>query len=264
MGKDRAWALKKVKESVRQALAAGVARVAVGLEDASRSDISFVREVGQVAMEAGAFRLRLADTVGVCAPGDILMLLESMAGLNIELAVHCHNDFGMATANTITALDNGAVWGDATLLGLGERAGNSRLEEILAFLVLQKKTGKYDLAGLPALSRMVARECGLSIAGSRPIIGSDLFTCETGIHVHGIMADPSTYEPFDPEVLGASRTLLVGAQAGRRSVLATLTRLGIPTPNKPDLARITRKVRALAASRKCSLEDHEIMALLNS
>ncbi len=262
MGKNKEWAIEKVKECVEQALAEGVEKVAVGLEDASRSDSNFIREVAEIAEEAGAFRLRLADTVGVCTPSDIVVMLESLSGVDMELAVHCHNDFGMATANTITALDNGAAWGDATLLGLGERAGNSRLEEILAFLVLRKGAGKYDLSGLPALSRMVAEECGVAIPGARPIIGSALFTCETGLHVHGIMADPSTYEPFDPEVFGASRKLLVGAQAGRRSVLATLVRLGLPTPDKPGLTRLTRKVRSLAALRKRSLADHEIKDLV--
>jgi len=198
LGKDRGWAVKQLKQSIQQALAAGVPRVAVGLEDASRADTVFVRELAQAAEEAGAFRLRLADTVGICTPSTIARLLDEMSGVKLELGVHCHNDFGMATANTVTALEHGAVWGDVTLLGLGERAGNSRLEEVLAFLVLQKKTGDYDLAGLPGLSRMVARECGQDISLSRPIIGTNLFSCETGIHLQGIVADPATYEPFDP------------------------------------------------------------------
>lgn len=264
LGKDRKWALKQVRQSIKQALAAGIPRVALGLEDASRSDIAFIRELARTAEEAGAFRLRLADTVGICTPATITGLLDSMSGLKLELGVHCHNDFGMATANTITAMESGALWGDVTLLGLGERAGNSRLEEVLAFFVLQRNTGSYNLAGLSDLSRMVAREIGQKIPVSRPIIGARLFSCETGIHLQGIMADPATYEPFDPEIVGATRTLLIGRQAGRRSIAATLHRLGLPTPDEPCLRCLTRRIRALATSRGHSLNDHDIIKLLNS
>ena len=262
LGKDRKWALQQLKKSIQQALAAGVPRVALGLEDASRADRTFVRELAQAAEEAGAFRLRLADTVGICSPTTIVQLLDEMSGLKMELGVHCHNDFGMATANTIAALESGALWGDVTLLGLGERAGNSRLEEVLAFLTLQKKAGFYNLSGLPDLCRMVARESGQEVPLSRPIIGANLFSCETGIHLQGIMADPATYEPFNPEIVGASRTLLIGRQAGRRSVAATLSRLGLPIPDESGLIRLTQRIRSLAASRKHSLSDQEIIDLL--
>ncbi|MBU1232482.1 MAG: hypothetical protein KKD01_12635 [Proteobacteria bacterium] len=261
LGKDREWAVQRLRQSISQALAAGVPRVAVGLEDASRAEPQFVLELARAAEEAGAFRLRLADTVGICTPSSIIRLLEGFDGLRLELGIHCHNDFGMATANTITGLDHGAVWGDVTLLGLGERAGNSRLEEVLAFLTLQKKTGAYNLNGLPELSRMVARESGQEIAPSRPIIGENLFCCETGIHLQGIMADPATYEPFDPELIGARRTLLIGRKAGRRSIAATLCRLGLPRIDEAGLACLTRRVRSLAAAHERSLADHEIRQL---
>lgn len=261
LGKNRKWAVKRLKYSIRQALDAGVSRVAVGLEDASRAEPEYVRELARVAEEAGAFRLRLADTVGICTPSTIIRLLDGLDGLGMELGIHCHNDFGMATANTITGLDHGAVWGDVTLLGLGERAGNSRLEEVLAFLTLHKKSGSYDLSGMPELSRMVAKESGLEIAPSCPIIGENLFCCETGIHLQGIMADPATYEPFDPELVGARRTLLIGRKAGRRSIGATLGRLGLPGIDEAGLAHLTRRVRSLAVEYERSLADHEIRQL---
>jgi homocitrate synthase NifV len=99
---------------------------------------------------------------------------------------------------------------------------------------------------------------------SRPIIGANLFSCETGIHLQGIMADPATYEPFNPAIVGASRTLLIGRQAGRRSVAATLSRLGLPIPDESGLTHFTQRIRSLAASRKRSLSDCEIIDLLNS
>ena len=264
LGKDRRWALRQLRKSIKQALAAGVPKVALGLEDASRADIGFVLELARAAEEAGAFRLRLADTVGICSPTDIARLLEKMSGLEMELGVHCHNDFGMATANTITGLENGALWGDATLLGLGERAGNCRLEEVLAFITLQKKTGTYNITAVSDLSRMVAQECRQEIPLTRPVIGANLFSCETGIHLQGIMADPVTYEPFDPESVGAKRTLLIGPQAGRRSICATLSRLGMTLPDEPGLVHLTRRVRSLAVSLQRPLSDREIIGLLGS
>ncbi len=262
LGKDRGWAVKRLRHSIRQALDAGIPKVAVGLEDASRAEPEYLRVLAQVAEEAGAFRLRLADTVGICTPSSIVQLLDGLDGLGIELGIHCHNDFGMATANTITGLDHGAAWGDVTLLGLGERAGNSRLEEVLAFFTLHKKTGEYDLSGLPELSKMVAKESGQEIASSSPIIGENLFSCETGIHLQGIMADPATYEPFDPRLVGASRTLLIGRKAGRRSIIATLARLGLPSLDESALSRLTRRVRSLAVDQQRALADHEIRRLV--
>ena len=261
LGKNRQWALKRLRRSIQQALDAGVPGVAVGLEDASRADPEYARELALVAEEAGAFRLRLADTVGICTPGSVIRLLEVFDGVKMELGVHCHNDFGMATANTITGLEHGAVWGDVTLLGLGERAGNSRLEEVLAFLALQKDRESYDLQGLPDLSRMVAEESGHEISPSCPIIGENLFSCDTGIHLQGLMADPATYEPFDPRLVGASRNLLIGSKAGRRSIVATLARLGLPLPDESGLTRLTRRIRSLAVEEKRSLDDQEIREL---
>ncbi|MBU0944754.1 MAG: hypothetical protein KJ804_08490 [Proteobacteria bacterium] len=261
LGKDRKWALKRLRRSIGQALAAGVPKVSVGLEDVSRADLEYARELAQVAEEAGAFRLRLADTVGICTPSSMMRLLDGFKGLTMEMGVHCHNDFGMATANTITGLDHSALWGDVTLLGLGERAGNSRLEEVLTFLTVEKNSGSYDLKGLPELSRMVAEESGQEISPSCPIIGKNIFSCETGIHLQGIMADPATYEPFDPELIGARRSLLIGRKAGRRSIAATLGRLGLPAPDKSGLTRLTRRIRSLAVEEERALADHEIREL---
>ncbi len=261
LGKDRKWAVKTLRQSIKQALTVGIAKVAVGLEDASRAEPDFIIELARAAETAGAFRLRLADTVGICTPSSITQLLESLDETGLELGVHCHNDFGMATANTITALEHVAEWGDVTLLGLGERAGNSRLEEVLAFFVLQNTSTAYNLTGLPELSRQVAGEINFPIAPTRPIIGKDLFSCETGLHLQGLMADPATYEPFAPEFVGARRRLLIGRQAGRRSIAATLGRLGLPRPDEKNLTRLTRQVRSLAAMLDRPLGDHEIIQI---
>ncbi len=262
LGKSRKWAVRTLRSAIDIAQGAGVARVSVGLEDASRADPEFIAELAAVAMEAGAFRLRLADTVGVATPAGITAMLAPLSDTDLELGVHCHNDFGMATANTITAFEQGALWGDVTILGLGERAGNSRLEEVLAYLVLRQQRDDYSLDGLLDVSRQLAAYIKQPLSPSRPIIGDGIFTCETGIHLQGLLADPATYEPFDPDRIGAKRQLLMGAKTGKHGVLAALKRLGESPPEPALLTRLTREVRSLAAGRSCFLGDRELAMLL--
>ena len=261
LGKNRDWAVRLLQQSIKTALKAGIPRIAVGLEDATRAESDFVRQLAQAAYSAGAFRLRLADTVGIADPTKIMTMLSCFKGINMELGVHCHNDFGMATANSITGLEHGATWADVTILGLGERAGNSRLEEVLSYLVFQKKTGKYNPAGLRELSDYVARKTAKEISPTRPILGSKLFTCESGIHLQGLMADPATYEPYDPEFVGHRRKILIGSKSGRRSIAATLKRLGLPRLEDATLTLVTKRIRSHAGKRKRPLDDHEIVRL---
>ncbi len=260
LGRDRKWAAARLRKSLNTASRAGIRKLAVGLEDASRADGDFLRILAGIAEENGAFRLRLADTVGIATPMTMIRMVEPLLGMDLEIGVHCHNDFGMATANTITALEHGALWGDATILGLGERAGNSRLEELISFLALQ--SGKpYNLEGLRRLSAFVAEQSGRRICPARPILGSEIFACETGIHLHGLMTDPTTYEPFAPEKVGLTRKLAVGRKAGRRSIALTLERLGIARLDEICLAGLTGKIRNEAAKKQRSLSDVEIISL---
>ena len=261
LNKSRAWVLERLTHSIKQALDLGVDKVALGLEDATRADPGFVKNIIHAAREAGAFRVRLADTVGIATPASLTRLLRGLGHVGVELGVHCHNDFGMATANTITAFEQGVRWGDVTILGLGERAGNSRLEEILAYLVLRTGAVRYRLAGLRELSTFTAKRLGRRIPAGQPIIGQDLFHCETGLHLLGLMAEPATYEPFDPQLVGARRKLQIGAKAGRRSIAATLKRLDLPCPDETALRELTRRVRKLGTEYHRPLSDYEIIRL---
>lgn len=260
IGKDRKWAMTRLRASLHFAAEEGANKIAVGLEDASRADTDFLFCLGKIAGQNGAFRLRLADTVGVASPLDIIRLMDELAGIGMELGLHCHNDFGMATANTITGMGMGAKWVDATILGLGERAGNGRLEEIISYLVLQKGR-HYNLTGLASLSRYVASQVGRQIGPARPILGEEIFACETGLHLQGLMADPATYEPFPPEKLGKKRKIYIGQKAGRRSIAATLMRLGLSHPDEENLTNLTRNIRRMAFSQQRALTDHEITDL---
>ncbi|MEN8141831.1 MAG: hypothetical protein ABFR97_11485, partial [Thermodesulfobacteriota bacterium] len=260
LGKNRNWVTEKLRSSLKAAREAGFSKIGVGLEDASRADLDFIRKLAEIGVSGGAFRLRLADTVGIASPLDISRMLTALAGLKLELALHCHNDFGMATANSLTGLALGAKWADATILGLGERAGNSRLEELVSYLTL-RKDHHYNLEALSPLSNYVASRASRKIGPARPILGAEIFTCETGLHLQGLMADPTTYEPFAPEKLGRKRIIKIGQKAGRRCIAATLVRLGLVVLDERNLTKITRHVRKKAASRQGALTDHEILTL---
>jgi homocitrate synthase NifV len=228
LGKDRAWVLDRLACSVRQALALGIPFISVGLEDASRADSAFVIEAAKIAAQNSAGRIRLADTVGICSPGTMAALVKTVKKtLRIKTGVHCHNDFGMATANSIAALEAGADCLDAAVLGLGERTGCCRLEEAVGYLALVLEQRHYQTEDLPALCRCVAEAAGRTIPASHPLVGKEIFTCETGLHQHGLAVNPATYEPYPPERVKSGRTLRFGGKTGRKAVLLHLQKLGV-------------------------------------
>ncbi len=242
--RDRAWVLRTVAASIHRARSLGMERVALGLEDGSRADQDFLLQVAETAATSGAFRVRLADTVGICSPGAITALVRKLRGtVDIDIGVHCHNDFGMATANSIAALEAGAAWLDATVLGIGERAGNCRLEEVIGFLALQQGSNRYRPEQLPSLCRLLAGAAGLTIAGNHPLVGRELFTCETGLHQHGLAVNPATYEPYDPGRVGAQRQLLFGLKTGTRAIHLQLASQGIELSQR-QLQHLVSSVRA--------------------
>lgn len=261
LGKDRAWALATATEAICLGRSLGINKIALGLEDGSRADPAFLAGVATVAREAGAFRIRLADTVGIADPALIAKLVQVLDNHGLEVAVHCHNDFGMATANTIHAFRAGALWGDVTILGLGERAGNSRLEEVMAYLALQKGEEKYKVAEVVKLCRQVAKESGRLIPSHQPLLGAAIFACQSGLHQQGLLADPATYEPFAPELVGTKRKLLMATGSGRHGLAATLERLELPRLNDGDLHHLWQRMRAKASALRRPLRDQELYQL---
>jgi len=242
--KDRSWARKMLARSVRQALSLGIPALSVGLEDASRAELGFVLELAMIAEANGAGRVRLADTVGICTPGSMAALARAVKGaVSLPVGVHCHNDFGMATANSIAALEAGASSLDAAVLGLGERAGCCRLEEAAGYLALVQGCRKYKPEHLPALCQTVAEASGRSIAASHPIVGAEIFTCETGLHQHGLSVCPATYEPYPPERVGGRRSLRYGSKTGFRAVALQLEKQGLRL-DEHEIRQLTRQVRA--------------------
>ncbi len=262
LGKDRGWALATMCSAMNFAGERGMT-LSIGFEDASRSDRRFLMKMVRVAEQLGAVRIRLADTVGIASPGQMARLVTDLGkGLTTShLAVHTHNDFGMATANAVAALEAGARSVDTVVLGLGERTGCARLEEIVAYLSLIKGDTRLQTGQLKPLARYVAEITGRSIEGNRPIVGEDIFTCETGLHLQGLRNDPRTYEPFAPEKVGAERKLLLGPKCGRRAIIAHLKGLDHTlVKNLPENA--VQRVRAEATALRRPLSDLEVRRLL--
>ena len=225
---DRAWLLRELPKYIGAALSLGL-EVGLGCEDASRADMNFLCALAETAERAGARRLRFADTLGVLEPFatfERIGTLRRNSGLEIEM--HAHDDMGLATANTLAACKAGATHVNTTVNGLGERAGNAPLEEVV--LGLNKLHGietGVDLKGFPALSSVVASASGRAVPWQKSVVGAGAFTHEAGIHVDGLLKHPENYQGFDPQEVGQSHRIVLGKHSGSRAVQVVYAGLGI-------------------------------------
>jgi len=214
-------------------------------EDASRADLDYLIGLYIAGIEAGADRLAFCDTVGVLVPEVTAQIFSRLSQLDAPVSIHCHNDFGMATANTVAALRSGACQAHVTVNGIGERAGNASLEEVVMTLEsLYKIDTGIKCQDIYQLSRTVSRLTALPLAPNKAIVGENAFTHEAGIHVHGLLADTSTYEPIHPESVGRKRRIVLGKHAGRSSVELALREFGL-TVSENQLAQIVARVKEL-------------------
>jgi homocitrate synthase NifV len=228
LGKDRAWVLAAIGRYVDRAADAG-ATVSVGFEDASRAAPDFLVRAAQVAQGRGAVRVRYADTLGLLEPfsthGRIARLRQE---IDIDIEMHAHNDLGLATANTLAALRAGATHASTTVNGLGERAGNAALEEVvMAARHLHGVDCGIDTTALRGISQLVAAASGRPVAAGKSIVGDAVFTHESGIHVDGLLKDRGNYEAFRPEELGRAHRLVLGKHSGSHGVRSAYARLGM-------------------------------------
>lgn len=259
--RDRDWVVAILEEAVRRARRHRMGFISLGLEDATRADPVFLDKIVRKAEMAGVDRLRVADTVGTACPQDIAKLIRRLKkGTSMQVGVHMHNDFGMATANSLAALDAGADWADVTILGLGERAGNARLEELAGYMAL-KRNRHYHVKEIVKLCSTVEKMTGRNVSPHHPVIGDDIFTCETGLHLQGLVRDPSTYEPFEPTSIGARRRLLFGEKVGRRVVMDRLASLGCEA-TEHKLGDMVNSVKDHASRLGRPLAEHEVADLL--
>jgi homocitrate synthase NifV len=250
--KPAAWVFEQLERLIPQALAT-FSFVSIGLQDASRAELAFLRELTAAISSLGAHRVRLADTVGVWSPDQAASCVRELraAADGLQLGVHAHNDLGMATANSLAVLAAGADSVDVTVLGLGERAGNAALEEVV---MAARVAGGMDLGidtrALTGLCRLVADSAGEPIARRKPIVGGAAFEHESGIHVHAMHRDRRSYEPFPADDIGGAGTRFVlGKHSGVAAVRWALIQRGLQPPDDATAARLLRLLRRTAAGR---------------
>ncbi|MEL6229860.1 MAG: homocitrate synthase [Cyanobacteria bacterium J06627_3] len=238
--------------------------VSVGGEDSSRADETFLLEAAQFAQENGAFRFRFCDTVGILDPFSTFEKVKKLtAALAIPVEMHTHNDLGLATANALAGVRAGAASINTTVNGLGERAGNAALEEVVMALrqIYGFKTN-IQTERLLELSRFVAKTVNCPVPPWKAIVGANTFAHESGIHAHGVLNNPSTYEPFDPKDVGWQRRFVVGKHSGRHLLRQILQNYGIQL-DASSSQRLLNAVRDLSTQLKRSLTIDELLTLVS-
>jgi len=258
---SREWVLEQVVKAVEFAKKEGL-YVSANAEDASRSDMGFLVEYARAVKQAGADRLRYCDTVGIMDPfGTLEHIATIKKEVDIDVEMHTHNDFGMATANALAGVKAGANWVGVTVIGLGERAGNSALEEVVMSL---KHLYDFDLGFKTEMFREVAeyvsRASGRELPAWKAIVGSNMFAHESGIHADGAMKNPKTYEAFTPEEVGLERQIVVGKHSGTASLKAKFAEYGIHLSDH-KAQELLAKVRSYCVSMKRPLFDKELVYL---
>ncbi|MBE9053008.1 homocitrate synthase [Nostocales cyanobacterium LEGE 11386] len=253
--------LQKLRDSMSFALDHGLF-ISVGGEDSSRADEQFLFDVALYAQECGASRFRFCDTVGILDPFTTYTKVKKLVtALSIPVEMHTHNDFGLATANTLAGIKAGSLSVNTTVNGLGERAGNAALEEVVMALKRIYNTDiGIDTSRLLEISRLVASASGYNVHPWKAIVGENTFVHESGIHAHGVLQNPNTYEPFAPEEVGWERRLVVGKHSGRHLLSNLLQQHGIFLDPEATQS-VLDAVRLESVEKKRSLTTQELLYL---
>ncbi len=257
--KSRQWVLDSVQKAVDFAKKKKL-YVSVNAEDGSRADLEFLIKFAQNAKDCGADRLRFCDTLGILDPFETFQVIKTIINeVDIEIEMHTHDDFGMATANALAGIKAGANWINTTVNGLGERAGNAALEEVVMAL---KHISKDDLGFKTSmfrdLSEYVARASARTIPAWKSIVGTNVFAHESGIHADGVLKNPLNYEAFSPDEVGLERQLVVGKHSGTASIVAKFKEYGIELTDE-DATAVLKEVRSTAVGMKRALFDKELV-----
>ena len=265
----RAEALDHAAESVRLARTF-CDDVEFSAEDATRTDPDFLVEIVTIAVQAGATTINIPDTVGYTTPEEYAatfrMLIEKVPGAkSVIFSTHCHDDLGMAVANTLAGIQAGARQVECTITGIGERAGNAALEEIAAALMVRRDklpyTNNIKMEKLYPTSKTLAEFISFGCSPNKAVVGANAFAHESGIHQHGVMANPLTYEIMTPESVGVpANNMVLGKHSGRRLLEQRLTELG-HTLTRSQLDEVYHRFTELA-DRKKSIYDQDLLGLL--
>ena len=256
---SREWVIENMVKATEFAKKNGL-YVSVNGEDASRADEDFLIEFIEAAKQAGADRFRFCDTVGVMDPFTIRNKIERIYNkTKFDIEMHTHNDFGMATANAIGGVLGGANYVGVTVNGLGERAGNAALEEVLMSLIhVLKCHSNIDTRRFKELSEYVSRASGRELPAWKAIVGSNMFRHESGIHADGALKDPKNYEAFDPSEVGLERQIVIGKHSGRAAVVNKFREYDIELDDEVA-SRVLDVVRSTSVKLKRSLFDKELV-----
>jgi 2-isopropylmalate synthase len=239
-------------------------------EDATRSEVEFLCKVLEVAIEAGATTLNIPDTVGYSTPGDFGELIRAIRSRvkgveNVVISVHCHNDLGLAVANSLAGVEAGARQVECTVNGIGERAGNAALEEVVMSMYVRNDRLPFE-SGIKrdeiySASRMLSEIIGFQVQPNKAIVGRNAFAHEAGIHQHGVISNPLCYEIMTPESVGVpANHLVLGKHSGRHALLMRYEELGFPL-TKQELQAAYERFTQLA-DRKKKIYDQDLLSLL--
>jgi methanogen homocitrate synthase len=235
--------------------------VRFGAEDASRTELPVLLDIYRQAAERRASYVTFADTTGCLTPLETATIMKELVpNTPVPIAIHGHNDLGCATANTIIAAELGAFQLHTTVNGLGERAGNARLEEVLVNIVLKGGITRYDLTQVPALSENVQKYTGIMMPATKPVVGANAFAHESGIHIAAILEDPHTYEFIPPELLGLERKFILGKHTGKRALTHILSSVGYHLPEE-QVVRVLDEIKGRSEG-KCRITPQVLAEII--
>ena len=259
--KSREWVLENMYNAVSYAKKNGL-YISVNGEDASRADVDFLIEFINLAKEAGADRFRYCDTVGVMEPFTLRETIEKIhKATNFDIEMHTHNDFGMATANAIAGIVGGANHIGVTVNGLGERAGNAALEEvIMALKFVYGYETNIDTTKFREISKYVSQASGRALPPWKARVGTNMFRHESGIHADGAMKNPKNYEAFDPSEVGLERQIVIGKHSGKAAIINKFKEYGIEL-SPIESENMLELVRQTSVRMKRNLFDKELVEI---
>ncbi|MEM2972253.1 MAG: 2-isopropylmalate synthase [Candidatus Bathyarchaeia archaeon] len=263
LNETREQVLKETEEAIQYIKAHGFI-CEFSPMDATRTELEYLKKVCAVAQEAGADRINIPDTVGIMNPMSMRNFISELKKtIKAPISVHCHNDFGLAVANSLAGVEGGATQVHVTVNGLGERAGNAALEEVvMALHTIYKKKTRINTRLLYETSKLVSRLTGIMLQPNKAIVGENAFAHESGIHSKGVVMKPETFEPIKPELVGRKRKLVAGKLAGRHGIKAELAEAGIH-PAEEQLKEILKRVKELGDRGKM-VTDADLIAIARS
>lgn len=255
--------IDNIAKSIRYAKSQGL-NVEFSAEDATRTELQFLKKAYRTAVQAGADRINVPDTVGVMIPQRMRSLIKKLSKtVKVPISVHCHNDFGMAVANSLAAYEGGASQIHVTINGLGERAGNASLEEVVTALYsLYNQKTSINTQLIYDTSRLVSKLTGVMIPITKPIVGENAFAHESGIHTKGIVEAATTYEPINPEMIGRKSLLIPGKHAGTVGLKRQIGELGYH-PSDEQMKIIFSKVKEFGDTGKL-LTTTDLLSIVSS